>query len=121
MQAPFGTDKLLVLSRSLVLDCAHLSSLCMVRGHPMVTTSSGPRNALRADPEGPTLILLRSFTTRISFHLLLLPCFCSTHRVDVFPTYFVLTFKRFLVLNTMWTWLLTYELRIVSYLRDSFT
>jgi hypothetical protein len=25
--------------------------------------------------------LLRSFTTRISFHLLLLPCFCSTHAV----------------------------------------
>ena len=30
------------------------------------------------------LHLLRSFTTRFSFHLLLLPCFCSTHHVDAF-------------------------------------
>jgi hypothetical protein len=32
-----------------------------------------------------------------------------------------ITFRRFFVLNTMWTWLLTYELGIVSSLRDSFT
>jgi hypothetical protein len=31
-----------------------------------------------------------------------------------------ITFTRFFVLNTMWTWLLTYELGIVSSLRDSF-
>lgn len=35
--------------------------------------------------------------------------------------HYFLTFRRIFVLNTMWTWLLTCELSIVSSLRDSFT
>ena len=54
------------------------------RSPPRLFTAAA-RAGLRPAPEsrsrGAYPHLLCSFTTRISFHLLLLPCFCSTHAV----------------------------------------
>jgi hypothetical protein len=60
------------------------------RSPPRLFTAAA-RAGLRPAPEsrsrGARPHLLRSFTTRISFHLLLLPCFCSTHPVDASSLY----------------------------------
>jgi hypothetical protein len=58
------------------------------RSLPRLFTAAA-RAGLRPAPEsrsrGACPHLLRSFTTRISFRLLLLPCFCSTHHVPLSP------------------------------------
>src|SRR5580693_5256109 len=65
------------------------------RSPPRLFTAAAPAG-LRPAPEsrsrGAYPHLLRSFTTRISFQLRLLPCFCSTHHVPLSPHSGVLLF-----------------------------
>jgi hypothetical protein len=74
------------------LSDTHLPRVFPRALHPTLTTTALYRSSsgwLRPAPEsrsrGTYPHLLCSFTTRISFHLLLLPCFCSTHRVPLLP------------------------------------
>jgi hypothetical protein len=70
------------------LSDTHLPGSCpglFTRRSPPRLFTAAARAGLRPAPEsrsrGAYPHLLRSFTTRISFHLRLLPCFCSTHAV----------------------------------------
>src|SRR6202035_4671355 len=69
------------------LTCPESCPGLFTRRSPPRLFTAAARAGLRSAPEsrsrGAYPHLLRSFTTRTSLHLLLLPCFCSTHRVAV--------------------------------------
>ena len=73
-----------------ILTCPGSSPGLFTRRSPPRLFTAAARAGLRPAPEsrsrGAYPHLLRSFSTRISFHLRLLPCLCSTHAVDALTT-----------------------------------
>jgi hypothetical protein len=73
-----------------ILTCPGSCPGLFTRRSPPRLFTAAARAGLRPAPEsrsrGACPHLLRSFTTRISFHLRLLPCLCSTHAVDALTT-----------------------------------
>ena len=69
------------------LSCPRSCPGLFTRRSPPRLFTAAARAGLRSAPEsrsrGAHPHLLRNFTTRVLFHLRLLPCFCSTHHVPL--------------------------------------